>query len=304
MIKTIFQDTKNNFEWIDVTLPSAEDYEELTEKYDLHPAAVKDCLSPYHLPKCELIDQTLFVILRIRDAQAKREADDLRSLTNKIAIFSSDNYIITIHRKPEKFLMDLGKEWGNYQNIEDATRNHLFNSISDAVIKTFEEGLYKDDLEMDEHERRIFDKAKNSEKLIQNLYIIKRRASVFKRMMLLTKDVFNKFKRYDTSNSPFTTDLIESSESLYFMADAIHENVNNLLNLHISLASHRTNEVMGVLTIFSVFFLPLTFIVGLYGMNFDYMPELHHEMSYPVVVGIMLLIVILTYIWFKRKNWI
>jgi magnesium transporter len=88
------------------------------------------------------------------------------------------------------------------------------------------------------------------------------------------------------------------------MADAIHENVNNLLNLHISLASHRTNEVMGVLTIFSVFFLPLTFIVGLYGMNFDYMPELHHEMSYPVVVGIMLLIVILTYIWFKRKNWI
>ncbi|MFT5616829.1 MAG: magnesium transporter, partial [Arenicella sp.] len=222
MIKTIFQDTKNNFEWIDVTLPSAEDYEELTEKYDLHPAAVKDCLSPYHLPKCELIDQTLFVILRIRDAQAKREADDLRSLTNKIAIFSSDNYIITIHRKPEKFLMDLGKEWGNYQNIEDATRNHLFNSISDAVIKTFEEGLYKDDLEMDEHERRIFDKAKNSEKLIQNLYIIKRRASVFKRMMLLTKDVFNKFKRYDTSNSPFTTDLIESSESLYFTADAIH----------------------------------------------------------------------------------
>ncbi len=304
MIKTIFQDTENNFEWIDVTLPSAEDYEDLTAKYNLHPAAVKDCLSPYHLPKCELIEDTLFVILRIRDSQAKADADDLRSLTNKIAIFSSDRHIITIHRKPEKFLLDLGKEWKDYQNIEDATRNHLFNNIADEVISTFEKGLYEDDLEMDEHERKIFEKAKNSEKLIQSLYMIKRRASVFKRTMLLTKDVFKKFKRYDSSNSPFTTDLIESSESLYFMADAIHENVNNLLNLHISLASHRTNEVMGVLTIFSVFFLPLTFIVGLYGMNFDYMPELHYKMSYPTVIGIMLLMVVLTYTWFKRKNWI
>jgi len=304
MIQRIFHNSETDFEWIDVINPSVEEYEELASKYALHPAAVKDCLSPNHLPKCELIGNTLFVILRIRDSRANNEADDLRSLTNKVAIFSSDTYLITIHRKEEPFLNKIVAEWKDIKKVHDPSRNHLFNSFVHGVIFTFEKALTESEEELDRYEKQIFHKDKGSEKLIQNLYMVKRRASVFKRMLLLTKDTLIKFKKYDTAKDPFSTDLIESTESLYFMADAVHENVNNLLNLHISLASHRTNEVMGVLTIFSVFFLPLTFIVGLYGMNVKYMPETEHELGYPIIIGIMLFTTVITYIWFKRKNWL
>jgi magnesium transporter len=74
--------------------------------------------------------------------------------------------------------------------------------------------------------------------------------------------------------------------------------------MHVALSSHRTNEVMRVLTIFSAFFLPLTFIVGVYGMNFDFMPELHRRWAYPAVIGLMAGISAAIYTWFRRRGWL
>ena len=84
--------------------------------------------------------------------------------------------------------------------------------------------------------------------------------------------------------------------------DKVFENVNNLLNLSMSFASQRTNEVMKVLTLFSAFFLPLTFLVGIYGMNFEFMPELGKKWGYPAVLLLMVLITLVIYFWFKKKK--
>ena len=123
-------------------------------------------------------------------------------------------------------------------------------------------------------------------------------------MLQLTRNTLEKFRRYDNEDDPFSNDLLETNDFLFFIAEGLHENVNNLINLHLSLASHQTNEVMGVLTIISVFFLPLTFIVGVYGMNFDHMPELHYKGSYFAVWGIMIGITVVIYFWFKRNKWL
>lgn len=74
------------------------------------------------------------------------------------------------------------------------------------------------------------------------------------------------------------------------------------MNLYMSFAAQKTNDVMKVLTIFSVFFMPLTFIVGIYGMNFDFMPELNQKWGYPAVILLMVIITVIIYQWFKRKN--
>jgi magnesium transporter len=71
-----------------------------------------------------------------------------------------------------------------------------------------------------------------------------------------------------------------------------------------STSANKTNDVMKILTIFSAYFLPLTFIVGLYGMNFDFMPELGWKYGYPMVIGFMVLVFLLIYIWFRRKKWL
>jgi magnesium transporter len=89
---------------------------------------------------------------------------------------------------------------------------------------------------------------------------------------------------------------------LYF--DQLTDDVNNLLTVYLSVSSQKTNEVMKVLTVFSAFFLPLTFLVGVYGMNFKYMPELEQRLGYPAIWAVMLGIVIGIYIWFRRKQWL
>jgi magnesium transporter len=82
------------------------------------------------------------------------------------------------------------------------------------------------------------------------------------------------------------------------------DEVNNLVNLFMSLSSQKTNDVMKVLTIFSVFFMPLTFIAGIYGMNFEFMPELRQKWGYPGVMVLMGIVTAFIYFWFKRKKWL
>ena len=84
----------------------------------------------------------------------------------------------------------------------------------------------------------------------------------------------------------------------------ILDDVNNLMNLYMSFSAQKTNDVMKVLTIFSVFFMPITFIAGLYGMNFQHMPELSLHWGYPAVIVAMIVITVGIYIWFRRKHWL
>lgn len=304
MINLIYRDEEQDFEWVDVTSPTPADYTELTNTYNLHPASVQDCLAPMHLPKYEKIDNTVFMIARFYDVTAKEDADNIQQLTNKIALFISNKFLITIHRREEPFLSSVIIKWNNGgKDLEDNTPRRLVNQVLYKIIHTYDPAIYTSQEQLDKYEHRIFKGTKNS-RLIWELYIVKRRASVFKRMFYLTRDMVDKFSKSSKEADPFTLDLVDNAQSLQFLADELHENVNNLLNLHISLASHRTNEIMGVLTIFSVFFLPPTFIVGLYGMNFDNMPELHYKEGYFFVIFLMLAISLSTYAWFKKKKWL
>lgn len=302
MINLVFYDADNDFEWVDVVSPTPEDYIQLSEKYTLHPASVKDCMSPSHLPKYEKIEGTVFMVTRVYDVGARQDADTIQQLTNKVAIFSSDKFFITIHRKDEPFLVALREEWIENYEKDGYTPSHLINQFIYKVIHSFDEILQSTTEQLDFYEKKIFVGTKDPQ-LIMDLYTIKRKASVFKRMMFLSKDSIDKFAKHAIISDPYTHDLVENASTLFFQADELHENVNNLLNLHISLASHRSNEIMNVLTVASVLFLPLTFIVGLYGMNFKYMPELDMEFGYPAVLLLMVTMTVGIYIWFKKKGW-
>jgi magnesium transporter len=124
-----------------------------------------------------------------------------------------------------------------------------------------------------------------------------------RRILNLTKDVITAVGR----NSIVPTvaqDTMELQVKAITQYEQMEDSLTHLLEIYISLQSQRADEVMRVLTVFSAFFLPLTFIVGVYGMNFDHMPELHWKYGYAVCLGIMFTVFATIYIWFKRKNWI
>ncbi len=303
MINQVFKSPNSSFQWIDVQHPTPEELNELASRFDLHPASVKDCLAPMHLPKTEKIGNTIFLIARVYDVESKMDADSIQQLTNKVAIFIGEGFIITIHRRDEPFLIELRNKWGNGQNLDNENFTFLLNQLLDKTIHSFDKAIQEATVQLDDMEKIIFAGTKD-DAIIRKMYMVKRRASVFKRIIFMTREMIEKYIKSSGSSDPYTLDLVDSANSCFFLAEELHENTNNLLNLHLSLSSHRTNEVMSLLTIISLFFLPHTFIVGVYGMNFEYMPELKSTMGYWAVWGVMILIWISLYIIVKRRGWL
>ncbi len=304
MTNTVFARGQDGFRWLDCIQPTPAELDRIAKDYTLHPTSVQDCLQPEHLPKFERFDNTHFLIIRAYDEACPEDADSIQALTRKIAIFWNGHFFITIHRLDQPFLEDLRLLW----SAADAQATSepavtLLHDLIRRVLLSYERPLEAAAARLDDHEEKVF-KSRAEPRLLQELYLLKRKATVFKKMIFLTKDVLRSLTIETHQHRPLIQDLIETADRLFFLADQLLENTNTLLNMHISLASQRTNEVMRVLTLFSVFFLPLTFMVGIYGMNFDFMPELHHPLGYPVILLAMLLVAVAVYFWFRRKGWL
>jgi magnesium transporter len=157
-------------------------------------------------------------------------------------------------------------------------------------------------LEIDAIEDQIF--LKNSKNnFLETLYYLKRKSSIGKKLILLTREVLSGIKTHHKTTTDLR-DAIDLQLKLELFYDQLIEDVSNLLTIYISVSSQKTNEVMKVLTIFSVFFMPLTFLVGIYGMNFQFMPELSSQYGYIGVWIAMLLVSAVVWNWFKRRNWL
>ena len=144
---------------------------------------------------------------------------------------------------------------------------------------------------------------KQATESIENLYLLKRRAGLCKKLLLLTGEVVSAVQHRQKKSSELQ-DIRDSQIKLQLFYEQLSEDALNLVSMYMSISANKSNEVMKVLTIFSAYFLPLTFIVGVYGMNFEFMPELEWTFGYPLVIGLMVLVFILIYTWFRRKKWL
>ncbi|WP_257668624.1 magnesium transporter CorA family protein [Parapedobacter tibetensis] len=300
MIQSLASKEINGFNWVDLSSPSNEEIREVAEKYTLHEASIKDCMQPDHLPKYEIFDNYTFAIFRVLAANPVREADTIQELTNKIAIFFNDEYLITIHRT-EHDLIDLVKA----KRIDTGQCDHtlyLLNSLIRESILTFEQPGFELSESLDYYEERVFLRQRKAP-ILRGLYFVKRKIDVIRRVMLLSYEIIDNIDSSEQRNV-YTRDLRDLYIRTQTFFDNLSENTSQLLSIYFSIASQRTNEIMRVLTIFSVFFMPLMFIVGIYGMNFKFMPELAWYYGYPAVMLLMILISIGIYFWFRRKGWL
>ncbi|HOC88567.1 MAG TPA: CorA family divalent cation transporter [bacterium] len=304
MINTVFTRTQDGYRWLDSIQPASAELGSIAEAYALHPTSVQDCLQPEHLPKFERFDNAYFLIVRAYDEKCPVDADTVQELTRKIAIFWNAHFFITIHRQDQLFMEGMRNLWSvPGAQIPAEPSIPLLHDLIKRVLISYEAPLEAADSRLDEYEEQVF-VSQSEARILQELYLLKRKATVFKKMIFLTKDVLKSLNIESRTHRPLVQDLIETADRLFFLADQLLENTNTLLSMHISLSSQRTNEVMRVLTLFSVFFLPLTFIVGIYGMNFKYMPELYHPLGYPLILFVMLLVVVGVFLWFRRKGWL
>jgi magnesium transporter len=308
-IRTVITSGDPPFTWVDVVNPTREEYAEVARRYALHPTSVEDSLEPEHLPKYERIGSTTFIIVRAFDTASPRHCSTLHEMTRKVAIFYGSDFLITIHRTEQPFLTALierHREASPPQGTEERRKGFLprvvINLINGAV-STYEKPLQEAETAIDTFEATVFGEHELTG-LLRRIYLVKRRVTLMRRMLSHSLDAVKKLVPGSELTVPLYQDLRENVESVHFWADELLEDVNNLLSIQLAMASHRTGEVVRVLTVFSVFFLPLTFIVGIYGMNFDFMPELRQRWGYPAVMIFMGLVTLAIYLWFRRRGWL
>jgi magnesium transporter len=292
--------TDNGFNWIDVSNPTAAELQELSAEFGLNQYTLADCLEPDHLPKAEDLGNVKFLITRkILDEVLGQKLHTVQQLSTKVAIFFNEDFIITVHRLPQAFIEALQASFE--QKLVYKNPSQLAAKILLQVLQSYNKPALQLAAELDKYETAVF--LRNTQpNILSELYYLKRKINIIIKLLILTEDITHMLNVYKTHNLALQ-DAKDLHTKLLSLFNQLHDDVGNLQQIYISISAQKTNEVMKVLTVFSVFFLPLTFIVGIYGMNFKFMPELESVWGYPVVLASMVAITILIYWWFRRKKW-
>jgi magnesium transporter len=282
----------DSFKWIDIENPIKKDLEKITKEHGLNYYLIKDSLEKGHLPKYEKTSNVDFFIFRAYTSDIKLQIDEVGEMSNKISFFIFDDKLITIHRAHFQFL-----------NIPEETHlkiNELFLKIVKLMMDTFQKPTIDLSDKISEIERSIFLKD-HRHILLEELYFIKSQSRILKKVLHITQSVIEQSANNFISSNQYH-DIKDQILNLLTYNEESVENSNQLMTTYLSISNQKNNEVVRLLTIFSAFFLPLTFIAGIYGMNFDFMPELNWKFGYLFCIFLMITVVILIYFWFRKKR--
>jgi magnesium transporter len=292
---TQFKKSFEKFDWLDLQKPTSKELEKIAKPFEIDHNLLDDALEHGHLPKLEKHKGFTFIIFRAFSVEPHQNYTTVPKLSNKIAFLLNDSNLITVHQKPFAFL-DKVKE----RHFEDP--EELMLSIVSEMLLTFESPINWLSDKMDDSEKEIFLK-KHGKISIEQLYFQKSKARICRKLLQFSQNVLNQL----TVKPEFVSKLQDIKESVVnymLQLDEVIEDAQSIFNTHISLTAQKNNDVVKLLTVFSAFFLPLTFIVGVYGMNFTNMPELEWQWGYYATWGVMIGISAIIFLWFKRKKFV
>jgi len=281
-----------SFKWIDIENPIKEDLEKINKELGLNYYLIKDSLEKGHLPKYEKNYKVEFYIFRAYTSDIKLHIDEVGEMSNKIAFFLYEDKLITIHRAHFNFL--------NIHEEKHIKIYEFFLRIVKLMLDTFKKPTIDLSNNISEIERTIFLKDHRTI-LLEELYYIKSQSRILKKILQITQSVIEQSSQNFIASFQYQDIKDELLNLLTYNEESV-ENSNQLMNTYLSISDQKNNEVVRLLTIFSAFFLPLTFIAGVYGMNFKFMPELNWEWGYYFSIVLMVVIVLVIYFWFRKKR--
>ncbi|MBC7419615.1 MAG: hypothetical protein H7328_02710 [Bdellovibrio sp.] len=298
------------FKWIDLINPSREMLQQMAAELGVPEKVLINCLDPDYLPHVETYDVTQFLVLRLMEPEFKITADTVQELTTKIAIFFTKDKLISIHRLPLSEVTEVRTKIKKMKP-EDVNEGVVLSYFFEQVSLGFDNPLTNLEYKLENFEERMF-QIKKSKSLLLEGYYIKRQSSAFRKVMKLTIDSQAKIiQRTDCCPKNKMQEVKDRLERNLFYAEDVFDNVQSLLNLHMAIesqrtneGSYRTNEIMRVLTVITIFFLPLNFLAGVFGMNFVHIPLLSHPMGFWISIIMMLIISVALSYYVMKKGWI
>lgn len=291
--------------WIDMPEPTEADERVLLEVFRFHPLTVEDCRENRHYPKIEEFPDYLYFI--VHGVTANTSPD--RFNTIELDGFLGPNYVITYHHEMFRSINNVKKQLTTSPVACQRGSAFLLHQILDQIVDYYSPVLDDFDERIDQLEANIFSLKQPNNAILEDIMELKRSVLRLRRISAKQMDIFYRMSRGEVhlipqQMLPFYRDIYDHLIRVTDLAENYRDLISGALEAYLSVVSNRMNEIMKVLTIFSAIMLPLTFIAGLYGMNFDNLPELHWAYSYFVVLGIMLFVALGMLGLFWRRGWI
>jgi len=300
MAVSILHETEN-YKWIDVLDLKPEEIPEISAKYHINHLLLEDCIDPNHLPKFEDLGDLKFFLTRLNTSTERLTLNTISDVSTKLGIFLRENLILTVHRTENDALKNLLKDL-KANKIENDNPYKITLKLAQKIFKSFED---ENDIlldQLDKMENEIFLKNVSNSSQIKRLYRFKRKVGLNLKVLNLSSEWINSLEKLPLEEIEIK-DLKDSYKDAISDFDHLNLQTTNLISLFLALSDQKANQVMKMLAIYSVYFLPITFIAGVYGMNFDNMPEIHTKYGYFITLGIMAFVVFFTFLYMRRKKW-
>jgi magnesium transporter len=292
--------------WVSLEQPTEVEIQSiLHDTFHFHPLAIEDCQSAgYQTPKVDNFDAYLFII-----THALRPDFPLDQLdTMELDCFLGQNYLVTSHLSST--MPPVQAVWELLERDERLTQrgaDFLAHAILDRLVDEYLPLLDQMDDEIDRLEDRVL--AQPKPVLLEQILSLKHSISTLRRIVAPQREVMNRLSRDDLpqiapQNRIYFRDIYDHLVRLHDLSESVRDVIIGALDTYLSVTSNRLNEVMKALTIVSTIFLPLSFLAGVYGMNFDYFPELHWRYGYYMAWGLFMAIVGGMLWYFRRRGWI
>ncbi len=292
--------------WIDLEGPDPR-FEPFLGACGFHPLAIEDTFTLQHQPKVEEYDDTIFIIVRGLDFNVDHPVQDGEVKTMKLAAFLSKRRLVTAHRAPLKSVKIVRERISETSRAFSGGASQILWSICDEMMDLYVPVVDEVGGEIDQLESSVLVDPRREH--LERILELRRRLGTLRRSMLPHRQVFGHLagSRSGPIDDTGGLNFRDTQDNVLRLGDAIEQQrdmLNNLRDTYLSVVAQRTNDIMRVLTVFSAIILPLSLVAGIYGMNFQAMPELSQPWGYPMALGIMAVIAVGLLGWFRRKKWI
>lgn len=276
----------------------------LCEYFKINFLLAQDVLNTKHTPKIEEYKEYNVIIMKLFD----KTSDKGKLVTNQISIIQGRYFVITFAEKDNEIFKGIAHAIGkNILGAREKTSDYLLCMQINSIIGNYSALTYKLDRLLDDIEDRLMD-LKIEDKIGQELHAIRRQYMLLRKAVAPIKEQYGKVLQsesslYNAANRMYFNDINDHMRLLSQDLDICRETLSSLLDLYLSNNEIYMNSIMKKLTIVSTIFIPLTFLAGIWGMNFANMPELSWQFGYLFAWGLLIIIGVAIYVYFKLKKW-
>lgn len=294
-------DSKYAWSWVDFNMPTVEETDQLDSFFGFHPLAIEDCLHLLQRPKVDYYEDYQFMVLHDFDSNTFSSVE--------VNLFIGSKYLVSFHQQKSD---EIDAAWNNIMKQIQIRKGWIRSPISaaymiiDGLVDQYFPCVYAVEDELDELEKR--GGLEPVETLMNQVFDLRSRLLKLRRTIVPMRDLMYRILNSEHIQGEKETrahfaDIYDHLLKLSEMIETDREMTADLRDSYISLNSNRMNSIMKTLTVITTVFMPLSFIAGVYGMNFVHMPELQWEYGYFIILGLMIVLSIGMILFFNKRGW-